>query len=284
MPRNASNKRPGHPDWYPTECPPVCRIIPPYLQERRFLVIGISGRMFSGKNYLLDECLKPWLVQEQGISAVSLSYAKPLKFDVMRERWLSFQSVFREKDTVTREALIDKGLVKRDEDPAYWIHQLHLDLLFHLDNGAQVILVTDNRFLNEFRYIRHVFPGRSLLIRVEAPQRVKRKMAMEYVVVQSDGFTVDEPKTAGLLEKLWNNPSEIQGDQYHGWDVVIDNDFGNQENSAGDLQTFVEAHPVSGEFSDEVQKKREQRRRAAENKRRQLEAAGGGVETAAAGV
>src|SRR5581483_1724770 len=83
--------------------------IPSSIDTQRFIVLAISGKMGSGKNYLLDYCVKKWLAK-QAMSAVSLSYAKALKQDVMISHGFSFEDVFKTKPTEVRIVLQEYGM------------------------------------------------------------------------------------------------------------------------------------------------------------------------------
>ena len=184
-----------------------------------FKVIGICGRMRSGKDYigsilqqnLKDEC------------CIILSFADQLKFDCLlneytnksRESNLSkqcnqnisdisnlFQKYFEHKPCEIRKKIQDYGMDKRQnvcED--YWINNLFLTMLLHSFRGVSMFLITDVRFENEYNFVKNI--GGKIL-KVVAPNR-------------------SQELTANLKESQINHESESFIDSME-YDYLINND------------------------------------------------------------
>ena len=177
-----------------------------------FKVIGISGKMRSGKDYV-GSVLREKLQQE---SCLVLSFADQLKFDCLLDEMNStqkgnhniyeisniFQKYFEHKPSEIRKKIQDYGMDKRQnvcED--YWIKNLYLHMLLHSFRGISLFIITDVRFENEYNFIKEI-GGK--IIKVVAPKRCK-----EF--------------TANLPDSQINHESEsfIETMKY---DIIIDND------------------------------------------------------------
>ena len=213
----------------------------------------MSGSQGSGKSFLTEECLAPHFLKKF-LWPVSLAYANQLKIDTQLEHNLSFEDVHIIKDEKTRPLLQKKGLEKRQlVSQTYWIDQLHQHVLIHLYNGANVIFITDNRFLNEFDYIKSTFGKRSLLVRIEAENRVEDKYKNDYKIFREDG-TINVEETNKMINKIRNHPSETEALLYNKWDIVINNSYGNELNSSNELIRKISESLAYKAFEREINK------------------------------
>lgn len=173
------------------------------------LIIGMSGKIGTGKNYLLDHVLFPHFVAHQ-VPCVVMAFADALKMDAIRDQGFVFDDVFGEsKPYPVRKYLQEYGEVERKKDSDVWVKRLHPQLLLHGSRGIKVVLISDLRHENEAKYI---YKMGGLCIRIEAPVRNKRKLLKE-----SNG---DEEKMAAVASHV----SETSLDSYSKFDIVIQND------------------------------------------------------------
>lgn len=214
--------------------------IPFSLSQRKFVVILFSGSSGSGKNYIADVIFSPWLIKYRGLYPCSLSFASPLKVgSLMNHPELSWTEVFETKPLRVRKALQTDGVEARErKGPDHWIDQLHSYLLDQLSRGIEVVMITDGRFDNEIDYVKHTFPDNSLTIRLNAPNRVRRKLERDYTVFKEDG-TVDMEATQREIELIGNHVSEKQVQGRTDWDLVLQNDEEDESTVASTLMTGI---------------------------------------------
>jgi len=112
-------------------------------------VIGVSGKMHSGKTYVTDRLIDRDLGRR-------LSFAGPLKRDILNMGFT--QKDIDEKPPWMRKLMQVYGQAKRAVDPDHWVNQLMLDIaekyrteqlptLF--GSAERVIFIDDIRFENE---------------------------------------------------------------------------------------------------------------------------------------
>ncbi|AYV86450.1 MAG: hypothetical protein Sylvanvirus1_46 [Sylvanvirus sp.] len=218
--------------------------IPSCIVIDQIYIIAISGKIGSGKNYLLEQYVAPWLLKTKQLSYVSLAFADQLKLDVMEAHDHTFMDTFVTKEAVVRKRLQSYGLEKRESHGEnYWVDRLHPVALLHLYRGIRVILVTDVRFGNECEYVKDTFGSRAVLIRIEAPLRVKNKLRSDYKVFQEEHPTeLDEEKTKALVESISKHSSETALDDRTSWDYIVKNDVDHEVDSGSNLTSFLQSY------------------------------------------
>lgn len=147
-------------------------------------LIGISGKMKSGKDYI-GSIFKEHLCQNQE-TCVILSFADQLKFDCIVADYIKlsqnspqnisdisklFQKYFEHKPSEIRQNIQNYGMDKRfTVDNNYWIYHLYLQILLHSFRGVYTFIITDVRFENEYNFIKALG---GTIVKVVAPNRCK---------------------------------------------------------------------------------------------------------------
>jgi hypothetical protein len=196
-------------------------------------VAAISGKIGSGKNYLMEQVVLPWLKHNR-LTCVVMAYADELKFRTMTKHKFSFEQVFFTKPQAVRVALQDGGSRAREEvGPWHWIEEAHKWLLLHAYRGIDVVLFSDNRHINESQYIKYACNG--AVFRIEAPKRNRAKLVQDYTVKDPSTGAIDEMATHQAIAKIAQHESETALDNYDGFDAVIANEVEDEQRSPGVL-------------------------------------------------
>lgn len=116
------------------------------------LIVGVSGKMRSGK----DTFAAYFLAKLPEFTRVG--FADALKQEVADRHGITVDDINADKDTYRKE-LIDHGMMRREEDPDYWVKRA-LETPGHL-------IITDLRFRNEYQAL--AANGQTLFIRIERP-------------------------------------------------------------------------------------------------------------------
>jgi len=117
-------------------------------------VIGLVGRAGSGKDTVY-EALKAALDDK---TVVRVAFGDEVKREVADRHELSVETIDANKDKF-RNLLQEWGLeYRRVNDPAYWIKKIKPQMdMFH--KLADVIVITDVRFMNEADYVKDTCKG-----------------------------------------------------------------------------------------------------------------------------
>lgn len=208
---------------------PVSLLRLPEQLRNKVKVLAVSGKIGTGKNYLMEEILKPWLLAN-GYHCVVIAFADELKFHVMNQYGYTFEQVFFTKPKDVRIALQEVGDRKRQQvDEAHWIREAHKWVMLHASRGVDFILFTDNRHINESDYIKKQLGG--VLLRIDAPKRNWAKLQADYTVWNSDNHTVNVAETEANIAQIAGHISETALDTYTEFDAVINNEVENQHES-----------------------------------------------------
>ena len=179
------------------------------------LIIGFSGKIGVGKNYLAEVVL-PRLLPHNCIP-IHLAFADQIKIELYSRRQsddINYTSLYVNKTDETRNALIEYGTeINRKKNKDIWVDALDMRIQTIISRGTRtdlipIIIITDVRFKNEAEYIAE----QGIIIRVEAPYRNEEKLLTEF------------HEDAEALEKVKCHSSETELDDYV-FHHVIDNDF-----------------------------------------------------------
>lgn len=123
--------------------------------------IAFSGKAGSGKTYLAEH-----VVRDFPSKARVVSFASSLKREVYEATGLV------KGDPGAREAMIEHGRMRREENPRYWIDRCMEELTDSLRAGFTPV-IDDLRFLNEYDFLNE---WGSFIVRVDAPltDRIQR--------------------------------------------------------------------------------------------------------------
>lgn len=112
------------------------------------MIIGLVGRMGSGKTWIADEICR------QQSNFVKLSFATALKKMVVECGLCTPEEVYGEKNLYSRKVLQAIGTdIVRKIYPDYWVEQMICKIHEYVNNYADIV-IDDVRFLNEAKMIQ----------------------------------------------------------------------------------------------------------------------------------
>ena len=136
------------------------------------MIIGITGHLGTGKNYLITNVIIPILNEPH----IELSFADQIKVNVMTKNGVAFEDVYLNKTHETRMLLQREGSENRNINENIWVDYLDNWVKVHVSRGIKVILISDCRFKNEFNYIKQ---NNGIIIKVIAPKRNYQRLFNE---------------------------------------------------------------------------------------------------------
>lgn len=210
---------------------------------RKPIVIGISGKLGSGKNYLADQIIA--ILHKLGYTTSETSYATALKNELTNVYQLIKRNasphIIAEKMQITLEEAahlvaisieeltanpsltgwhktptVRAGLqylgtdVRRKKDNDYWVKQIDQ----YVDKTVDYVFIPDVRFVNEADWIKDHYDG--FLYRVEVPVEVIIRRAYE------------RDKVVYTEEQL-NHRSETALDDYTRFDQIVGESYVSEE-------------------------------------------------------
>jgi dephospho-CoA kinase len=178
-------------------------------------IIGLCGKMGSGKDYIANRYIFPFL-KRAGYNACQMSFADQIKVNVMVKNDIPFGDVYVEKTDSTRTLLQQEG-TEHGRDvlgKEVWIKYFDAWSKVFQSRGIDAVVATDVRFANEFNYIK----ARGIVIKVDAPLRNQTRLIHE-----SKGDST-------LYVKMSTHSSECDLDNKasSAFDIVIPNDIDDE--------------------------------------------------------
>lgn len=202
-------------------------------------VIAVSAKIGCGKSHMMEKVLKKWLIDKLGLHIRVVCLADELKKLCFEKYGTSFEKMFIEKDSETRELLQKLGVSERERLGAdVWIKKLDFQMKIDFSHGVDIILVADLRFENEFDYFKN--RGDAVCLRIDAPQRNLDKVKRE----QKE----DPVKMKACMEHI----SEVDLDKAH-FDIRINNDYEDIHTASDELLNSLKFY-----FQAEEEKTEEQ--------------------------
>ena len=179
-------------------------------------IIGIAGKMGSGKDYIANNIIIPYLELKLNQSYLPFCFADQIKINIMSKMNITYHDVYVEKTNITRNLLqqegTENGRLVYGED--IWIKYFDNWVKIFKNRGIKNIITTDCRFKNELQYIKN---QGGIIIKLVAPLRNDQRLKRE-----SNG---DE----AIYKSLQNHSSECDLDTLDDaeFDLIIDNDIGS---------------------------------------------------------
>jgi len=180
-------------------------------------IIGLSGKMGSGKNYIAEKILYPYF--KKSFNILIVGFGDLIKNEIYaRDLNISYDELYDHKTFETRQKLQEYGTENgRDKyHQNIWIRGLDIQIeTFQRRSGENsLIIICDVRFKNEYEYIKQ---KGGKLIRVESPKRTKIRYTKEAL------FDEIQMKT------IMNHRSEIELDTTV-FDIYLKNDYNDEFN------------------------------------------------------
>ena len=180
------------------------------------MIIGIAGKLGSGKDYICNNVIIP-ILKNKDCAFLQMCFADQIKVNVMTKNNIDFEDVYVNKNKQTRTLLQTEGTeLGRDllgDD--IWIRYFENWMSVYKSRGIDHFIVTDVRFQNEVEYIKQ---SGGILIRIDAPKRNYQRLFTE-----SNG-------DLDVLQKLSSHISECNLDNLpnDNYDLIIKNDLGQE--------------------------------------------------------
>jgi dephospho-CoA kinase len=199
------------------------------------LIIGFSGHIGSGKNYIAEHIFLPRLCELLKLNNLTnhlimvpyfFSFGDHMKVECLcRNSYKKvsqiegYHNYFVEKNQSTRESLQKYGTEngRNVHHTNIWVRavdtwiNIQLDRIKSLNNYLPVFIISDVRFLNETDYIK---THNGIIIRVDAPDRSLFQLGRE------TNNNID------IMNKISTHISETELDGYE-FDYNINNDYQN---------------------------------------------------------
>ena len=141
------------------------------------MLIGISGKLGSGKDYILHQVIIP-VLEKWNNSYLHLNLADQIKVNVMTHNAISYDDVYIQKTQETRRLLQLEGTEYGRDKYGYdiWVNYFHHWKTVFEQRGIQFILCSDVRFKNEFNYFKQ---HNTFLVKIYAPEFNQARLLQE---------------------------------------------------------------------------------------------------------
>jgi hypothetical protein len=146
-------------------------------------IIGISGKMGTGKNYIAEKVIPKHLPHD--VVPIYLAFADQIKVELYSgdtTATLTYDNLFNHKTAESRQLLQEYGTeVGRKQKKTKWVDALDMWITIFSARWnhpimTPVFIITDVRFPNELEYIKQ---KGGVIIRVEAPERNHARLLTE---------------------------------------------------------------------------------------------------------
>jgi len=173
------------------------------------MIIGVSGKMGTGKDYFIENYIKPYIENKLKEKCLVLSFADMLKVNLMVHNNIKLNE-FNNKTPEIRQLLqyegTENGRDKYGQD--IWIRYIKAWSELHMSRGIKYIIISDVRFKNEYKFIKN---NNGSIIRIDAPNRNEQRLR-------------NESSNEKEYNKIKNHISEIDLDNMN-FDIIINNDI-----------------------------------------------------------
>lgn len=140
------------------------------------IVIGVSGKLGSGKNFITTNVIIP-VLEKRKQKYLELSFADQIKINVMTKNGIEYDDVYLRKTESSRQLLQTEGTeVGRNFDKDIWVNYLDNWIKVFNNRGIDSFVVSDVRFMNEFDYIKN---SGGIMIKIVAPKRNQSRLLQE---------------------------------------------------------------------------------------------------------
>ena len=240
------------------------------------IYIGISGKLGSGKNYIMENIIFPHIYDKLNdyiIHPIPISFGDQIKTELIgRDLSLDFNKLFITKDDETRRLLqlygTENGRNKYNEN--IWIRAIDcwIDLtidriknLYKNKNICFVIMISDIRFINEANYILN---NNGLLFKVYSPIRNLQRLLQEInytdddfnyefityndlnshidIIINNNITNNNKLNKLNKLKLMISHPSETSLDDFYNYHLIINNN--NNLNDFTELYNIIDKYII----------------------------------------
>jgi len=139
-------------------------------------VIGVSGKLGSGKDYITTNVILP-VLEKHKQRYLQLAFSDQIKINVMTKNAIGYNDLYLRKTEKSRQLLQTEGTeVGRTADKDIWVNFLDNWIKVHSNRGIDTFVVSDVRFMNEFDYIKN-YGG--IMIKIVAHKRNNVRLLQE---------------------------------------------------------------------------------------------------------
>ncbi len=177
------------------------------------MLIGVSGKMGTGKDYFVENYIKPYIENTVKEKCLVLSFADMLKINLMVHHNVQLNELYGHKTPKIRELLQQEGTEKgrniHGED--IWIRYVKSWSELYMSRGIKYIIIPDVRFKNEYQFIKD---NNGIVFRMHAPNRNNKRLLEE----NNNNYDIK------------NHQSEIDLDDIE-FEIIIENDNNYSESN-----------------------------------------------------
>jgi len=182
------------------------------------MIIGVSGKMGTGKDYFVENYVIPYIKNVLKETYIILSFADMLKVNLMVHHNIQLNELYGNKTPKIRELLQQEGTEKgrniHGED--IWIRYVKAWSELYKSRGFKYIIIPDVRFKNEYEFIKQSFNNTGIVFRMHAPKRNEKRLRHE-----------------SNNNDIKNHQSETDLDDIN-FDKIINNDYCNNSKEYDD--------------------------------------------------
>lgn len=146
------------------------------------LVIGVSGHLGSGKDYLTEHYIRPHF-ENIGRKVAIVAFADAIKVEAAAKNRVPLKTMYNDKTPEIRRMLQKVGteMGRNIHGPHIWIDTLKNWMeVRNMRDDVNTFIITDCRFKNEKEWIENLSAGwHGAVIRVVAPDRNYERLGQE---------------------------------------------------------------------------------------------------------
>jgi guanylate kinase len=172
--------------------------------------IALSGKMGTGKDYIVNNIIKPFIENELNKKCIILSFGDMIKINLMTHNNIKLDELYNgNKSPYIRQLLQYEGTEngRNIHGDDIWIKYLYNWGLMHKSRGIDIIIIPDLRFKNEYLFLQSI---NALVIRINAPNRNELRLRKE-------------SNTEAEYNKIKNHLSEIDLDDIEFEHIIYNN-------------------------------------------------------------
>ena len=176
-------------------------------------LIGLSGKLGSGKNYIAEKIIAPYFQDKYNI--LIIGFGDQVKNELYaRDVTLTYDLLYDQKSYESRKKLqeyaTEYGRDRYNQD--MWIRGLDMQIETFQKRSPKeaMILICDVRFVNEANYVKN---KNGLLFKVNSPNRTNSR------------YWKEADNNQLKYNDICNHKSEIDLDNYTLFDFIINNDI-----------------------------------------------------------
>ena len=191
--------------------------------NKKIEIIGISGKLGSGKNYVTENIIQHLLTPKK---TLLLAFADDFKIETITKDNLSYERVFIKKDSESREKLQNRGTKEGREKYGenIWVDTLEQWIRLYSERGIERFIILDIRFINEAELVKKLG---GIIIRINAPDRTM------------DKYIEETNNNHDAIQRISNHISETELDNYTKFDYYVNNTKSNEKNIFNDIEKII---------------------------------------------